>query len=344
MNKEELIQNIYEYRTIPSLIQNLNVSRYKLIKLFDNYDISIDDFISKEEQNQIKQEQKRKTCLFRYGVEHPSQSVEIKRKKEQTNLKNSGFKHNWSGTKATRKRKQTFLENYGVTNPSLVPSIQQKKLETISKKSIEKKIISREKRQKTNLDIYGAINVSQVEKIKQKKVKTLLKKYGVNHNWLLPTSLESKKKRYASKDWHKKVYATKKRNNTFNSSKIETLIYYLLLEKFNIVERQYKESRYPFACDFYIKELDLFIELNFHWTHGGEPFDINNEEHLTRVSNLQNKDSKYYQIAIEVWTIRDIEKIRIAKENDLNYLAFYNIDQFTDWFESRGKVNGKIIS
>ena len=28
----------------------------------------------------------------------------------------------------------------------------------------------------------------------------------------------------------------------------------------------------------YIKEDDLFIELNNHWTHGGHPFDPNNKE------------------------------------------------------------------
>ena len=32
-----------------------------------------------------------------------------------------------------------------------------------------------------------------------------------------------------------------------------------------------KYDRYPFACDFYISSLDLFIECNYHWTHGGKP-------------------------------------------------------------------------
>jgi len=44
------------------------------------------------------------------------------------------------------------------------------------------------------------------------------------------------------------------------------------------IRRQYKDSRYPYYCDFYIVEDDLFIELNLHWTHGGMPFDETNSD------------------------------------------------------------------
>ena len=36
---------------------------------------------------------------------------------------------------------------------------------------------------------------------------------------------------------------------------------------------QYKDDRYPFACNFYIPSLDLFIECNYHWTYGGKPYE-----------------------------------------------------------------------
>ena len=29
----------------------------------------------------------------------------------------------------------------------------------------------------------------------------------------------------------------------------------------------------PFACYFYIPSLDLFIECNYRWTHGGKPYE-----------------------------------------------------------------------
>ena len=51
----------------------------------------------------------------------------------------------------------------------------------------------------------------------------------------------------------------------------------------------YKDERYPFNCDFYIGDLDIFIELNLHWTHGKEPFDVKNKENLKIVEQWKEK-------------------------------------------------------
>ena len=48
---------------------------------------------------------------------------------------------------------------------------------------------------------------------------------------------------------------------------------FFLKERYPDVITQYKDDRYPFACDFYIPSLDLFIECNYHWTHGGKPYE-----------------------------------------------------------------------
>lgn len=125
-----------------------------------------------------------------------------------------------------------------------------------------------------------------------------------------------------------KEYLTKKKNNSFNkSSKEEEFYKYLLNENINkTIYRQYKDiNRYPFYCDFYILEDDLFIELNLHWTHGGRPFDSNDEECLKQLEIWQEKakTSQFYQNAIQTWTVRDVEKQRIAKENNLNYKIIY---------------------
>lgn len=71
-----------------------------------------------------------------------------------------------------------------------------------------------------------------------------------------------------------------KENNSFPSNKEEDSFYNLLLQIFpkEDIERQYSDSRYPFNCDFYIRSLDLFIELNFHFTHGFHPFNSNSKE------------------------------------------------------------------
>ena len=89
------------------------------------------------------------------------------------------------------------------------------------------------------------------------------------------------------RSWKEKEYATKKTNNSFNTSKIEDVFYASLCEKYdeNIVLRQYRDDdRYPFNCDFYIPTEDLFIELNLHWTHGGQPFNPDDIECLKKLN------------------------------------------------------------
>ena len=126
-----------------------------------------------------------------------------------------------------------------------------------------------------------------------------------------------------------KAYNTKSKNKSWNSSTPEDKFYEYLVEKFskNDIIRQYStDKRYPFNCDFYIKSLDLFIELNFSWTHGGHRFDISSQEDLKKLKEWQEKalTSDYYKNAIETWVVRDQKKYKAAKENNLNYLVFYN--------------------
>lgn len=119
---------------------------------------------------------------------------------------------------------------------------------------------------------------------------------------------------------------TKRKNNTFNTSSNEDHFYNALKAVYGVenIIRQYKDTRYPFNCDFYIKDKDLFIELNLNWTHGKKPF-IGDAEDL-KVLNLwktKAKTSNYYAAAIKTWTERDPLKFKIAKENNLQYLSIY---------------------
>lgn len=102
---------------------------------------------------------------------------------------------------------------------------------------------------------------------------------------------------------------------------------YQILIKFN------KDPRYPWHCDFYIKSLDLFIEINGIWTHGPHPFDENNQEDLKLLEKwkIKSKISKFYKKAIDGWTIRDILKRKPVKENNLKYIEIFSRD-FTKEF------------
>lgn len=129
-----------------------------------------------------------------------------------------------------------------------------------------------------------------------------------------------------------KQHETKKRNNSFNTSSPEDNYYYYLCEKYSKedVIRQYKDDRYPYSCDFYIKSKDLFIELNLTWTHNDHPFDKNNAQDLKILERWKKKaeTSDYYKNAVYVWTDLDIRKQKTARENKLNYKTIYLKDLY----------------
>lgn len=124
-----------------------------------------------------------------------------------------------------------------------------------------------------------------------------------------------------------KAYLTKTNNQSFNSSEPEENYYIYLCNKYgqdNII-RQYTDERYPFACDFYIKSSDTFIELNLSWTHGGHHYDKDNEADKRKLAIWQEKakQSDYYKKAIYVWTDLDVRKYQTAKQNNINYKCYY---------------------
>ena len=117
---------------------------------------------------------------------------------------------------------------------------------------------------------------------------------------------------------NQKGFETKKKNGTLNTSRIEDeLTEYFIQCDINF-KSQYKSDLYPFACDFYLTDYDLYIEIQGTWTHGGHPFDETNKDDIDKLNMWKSKDNGYYKNAINTWSIRDVKKRKIAKENNLN--------------------------
>ena len=201
--------------------------------------------------------------------------------------------------------------------------------------------IQKERYIKTCLEKYGVENPYQSEQVKDKIKQTCLKRYGVEH----PMKLDFYKSKVNAA-----IYESKKKNHTFNTSKPEENGYKLLYNKFGFcnVKRQYRTELYQFACDFYIKSLDLYIEFNFYWTHGKHKrslrsahavhkFDSNNKDDVDKLNDLKikynNGEHPLYKGAIITWTKSDPKKFNTAKKNNLNYLAFYNWNEFLEWYK-----------
>ena len=117
-----------------------------------------------------------------------------------------------------------------------------------------------------------------------------------------------------------------KRNHTFNSSSTEEEFFLYIKSRFPKVIRQYKDkNRYPYFCDFYIPELDYFIELQGYYTHGKHPFDPNSNEDLQLIEYYKKKYGEDCQ-PITIWSIKDVEKRNCAKCNHLNFKEVWSLE------------------
>ena len=105
--------------------------------------------------------------------------------------------------------------------------------------------------------------------------------------------------------------------------------------------RQYRDPvRYPFACDFYIPVLDLFVEINAHPTHGGHPFNPDSAADKKQLEYWKAVQDEHpvYKSAIDVWTYRDPLKLKTAKDNDLNYICLYNKQQIRNFAKGLSEI------
>lgn len=240
-------------------------------------------------------------CLLK-DVEYIKETSD---KRKQTCFKKYGFDSPMKSEKIKKRYKKTFLKKYGFDNPYKVTSICKR---------------AQKNSHQTCLTRYGVSCTLNLKEVKEKARQTLIKNYGVDN----PSK---------SKIIEKKKINTKRENGTFNTSKPEKQLYKFLKRKYKKVELQYLDGRYPFRCDFYIPEKDLFIEFQGSWTHGKESFNPNKFDHLEKLSKWSNKQKvhSYYKQAIKTWTIRDPLKRETAKNNNLNYLEFFALNEAKDY-------------
>ena len=304
---------------------------------------------TKESKEKIKQ-----TCLEKYGVEYFWQSNECKEKIKQTCLEKYGVDSPLKSEKIRNKGKQTCLEKYGVDNPAKLEENKEKVKQTCLKKygtisTTQCKEI-RDKIKQSCLEKYGVDNPAKLEENKEKVKQTCLKKYGGLapicdpniKNQIKQTCLEkygvdnygkSLKHKInmstimSSDEMQEHRYNVMTKNHSFNTSKPEEELYLYIKEKFPSVKRQYKDKlRYPYNCDFYIPELDYFIELQGYYTHNTHPYNPNSILDQVLVERYKERYGAKCQ-AITIWTLKDPEKRDCAKRNHLNFKEIWNLEE-----------------
>ena len=299
---------------------------------------------------------RKKSNLQKYGVEFASQLPE-KQEKMSKGLRKR-YNNKELKTESNEKRNKTMLKKYGIDNPMKLKEVWDKiKKNNLEKYGVEFVTSTKEHKQKVKQSVkekYGVDNVSQLTNIKNKKLETFKNTFDT------PEKLQAYKekvrqtnlKRYGAPtfaqskfiDWNKlqeKRYNTLKKNKSFVISKDEKIILQKLKSKFKDVQTNYKSEQYPFHCDFYIKELNLYIEYNGHISHGLHPFSVLNNKDLllfnkwlkrSQEINFKNKKKDAYKLYLHVWVIRDRKKRKTARENNLNWIEFFSLQEFETWF------------
>lgn len=187
------------------------------------------------------------------------------------------------------------------------------------------------KAQRTNILRYGGANPMDSDVVRANLARMNCAKYG----GVSPFS-DSKVR---SKDMRKKrpdlfaAMAEYKRNGFASDisceSTAEFIAFKLLVSRFGMADIycQYGlhpyDARYPYNCDFYIKSLDLFIELHFYYTHGWHWFDASNHDDVLRVKHLLNTGRAQNLNAVKVWTDLDLKKRAQAASSGIKYLVFW---------------------
>ena len=311
-------------------------------------------FCSKECQysdlgKKITKDIKIKSNLEKYGVEHTSQLKEVtdKRTKSRADHVNEIQQHVRESLykkygaydvmhipHILQKIKNTNLKKFGVEFPLQQlkkenSEIYQKISQTcINKFGVDSPLKNKEVREKikqTNIQKYGVDNPLKNKEIREKIKQTNIQKYGVDN------PLKNKEIWKKSQDNRQISSKSKLENNFLNYLKLK-------YESDDIIT-QYKSKEYPYYCDFYIKSINLYIEIQGHWTHNDHPFDINNlnDQLIMDIWRTKSLSDKYYKNALNTWTIKDVEKRNTAIQNNLNYLEIFgktDLNKYIDIFEN----------
>lgn len=273
-------------------------------------------------QNEEIQERRKRTFTERYGG-IGSASPTIRRKQTVTNQELYGVDFPFESEEIQQKAEDTCLKRYGVRKPATLGAISEKIRASWKRKTPSEKQEIVNKRKQTKKGLYGDENYCNHEQCKR----TNLERYGVEYT----NQVESIRQ---------KMLATLFANGNTSNSEIR-FAEYLTANHIEFI-REYVDDRYPYHCDFYLPERDMFIELNIFWSHGKKWFNAYDDADIVKLEFWKEKssESKAYSSAVDVWSRRDIEKRKRARENKLNYVVLWSESDIIEWF-SLGMPNGK---
>jgi len=290
--------------------------------------------------------------LEKYGVENVSQLDIIKKKKEETSLKNWGVSHPLSCVEVKNNMKLNNLEKWGVENISQLESVKRKKEETslknwgVENPSKSNKI--KNKIKKTFLEKWGVDNYAKTNDYKEKSKLTSLEKWGVD-NYTKTNDYKEKSKLTSLEKWGVEYYSKTdefkdkiKQTNlekwgvewTLQNKEIREKIKLTNLEKWGSDNKMksdiYRINKFKISSDpNYIRYLNDSKSL--FRCENGHDFEIHSQNYHTRKENNINlcticnpigdsrsiKEKELYEFIFSVYDGEIIQSYRDLMEIDI---------------------------
>ena len=184
------------------------------------------------------------------------------------------------------------MSRYGVNTGFKLESMKQKSKQTKLERYGNEKYNNSTKAKLTSFNKYGVSNPAKSNKVQSKIKKTCLERYGVDNIW---KSRKFKLNHLSN--------SQKSMHKNGNDSSLEDLLENALISHNIKYEKQYNlDKRYPYFCDFYLPDTDLFIEINGYFTHNGHWFNKKNQNDLHTLEDWKEKSKVHslYKTCIRV--------------------------------------------
>lgn len=195
----------------------------------------------------------------------------------------------------------------------------------------------RKSTENTWIEKYGVDNPWKTKQVQEKCKESFAKNHNGKKTPFQISEIQKRAERLANTpDSKRKANKTREKNN--HRSKYELYFRDLLdLNNIQYIE-EYSSSQYPYLCDFYLINLDTYIELNMFWMHGKHMYNKKdkNDRKILMGWKEKAKFSKAYKSAINIWTKSDVKKAQIAQQNKLNYKCFFTKAEIDDFILNLG--------
>lgn len=211
------------------------------------------------DENYINTDKIKKTNLERYGVEYYMQTDDFIKKSINTNLEKYGVERPLQNKEIKEKWIRTNLEKYGYKTPLMDNNVKNKISNTKLKKYNDKNYNNRYKYKETCMKLFGFENPMKNELIKRKLMNIIYEKYGVYYPAQLPEIYDKMLKSGLKIEKYKdsELYY----QGTYEKDFLDKYYDKIKIIRGKSIKYVYKSKEHIYYPDFYIKDLNLIVEI-----------------------------------------------------------------------------------